>query len=364
MTATHTDASGEDLQRWVRIAGRAPSPHNTQPWAVRVVDGRIEVAVVPERVLSAGDPSFRDLLLSLGAWVESATIAAAADGRGLVVEPTTHLDRLDDLPVHGPADPGSPVLVLRPDDAPSPTPFTPQDVLGRRTHRGTLSTGPDVSADVPGMPSWLRLVELDDAAMTRLVRLGLAWTASRTSIAAELVRWLRLSPEHPRYTQDGMTDQMLLLPSWAARLGAPATRRPGLHSAALRLAGLAGRTVEAVDRARPLPRPTDAPPDAPRHLVLVADSDAIRSATESLEGRLGLPPAEVVEAGRALQRAWLHAHRAGLAVAPHSEVVDSPHAVAALRRRIGLRRSSVALAVFSVGRPTTPPPPSPRLIDG
>ncbi|MBO0898718.1 hypothetical protein J1G43_01910 [Cellulomonas sp. zg-ZUI22] len=355
----------DDLHRWVHVAGRAPSAHNTQPWSPRVVAGTVEVAVVPDRVLAAGDPSFRDLLLSLGAWVESFAIAAAADGRGVHVEPTDRLDRLADLPVRGPADPGAPVLVLHPQAAPYPTPFTPADVRGRRTHRGHLDPAPDLRTDVPPLPAGLALLQVDDAAMRHLVRLGGAWTASRRAVAAELVRWLRLSPAHPRYARDGMTDRMLLLPSPLARLAAPLTRRPALHDAALTAAGIAGRAVEAVGRTRPLPAPPapDEPLTGPQHLVLVARTPGVRSGTEELDARLGLPPADVVEAGRALQRTWLHAHRAGLAVAPHSEVVDSPHAVAGLRRRLGLRRTQVALAVFSVGRPTAPAPASPRLTD-
>lgn len=369
MTATHDGAPGrvaeDDLRRWVRLAGRAPSAHNTQPWSVRVADGRIEVGVVPGRMLCAGDPSSRDLLLALGAWVESAVVVAAADGHGLDVAPTPVLDRLDDLPVRGPADPADAVLVLRPTGTPAATPFTPADVRERRVNRGPLLPGPDLRADAPALPSWLRLLQVDDPAMRRLVRLGTAWTASRPAVAAELVRWLRLSPAHPRYTRDGMTDRMLQLPAWAARVAAPVTRRPALHDAALRVAGVVGRAVESVDRTRPLPPPPapGAPLDGPQHLVLVAQTRDVHSATETLDARLGLPPAQVVEAGRALQRTWLHAHRAGLAVAPHSEVVDSPHAVAALRRRLGLRRSQVALAVFSVGRPTVPAPASPRLTD-
>ncbi|UZN04528.1 hypothetical protein [Cellulomonas sp. S1-8] len=361
MTSTHDD----DLHRWVRTAGRAPSAHNTQPWSARVVDGRIEVAVVPDRVLAAGDPSCRDLLLSLGAWVECVAVAAAADGRGVVVAATPHLDRLADLPVRGPADADAPVLVLRPDATPYATPFTPDDVRERRTYRGRLEAAPDLRVDAPPLPPGLALLQVDDPAMRHLVRLGGAWTASRPAVAAELVRWLRLGPAHPRYAQDGMTDRMLLLPPALARVAAPLTRRPALHDAALTVAGWAGRAVEAVGRSRSLP-PAPAPGEpleGPQHLVLVARTPGVLGATEALDARLGLPPVDVVDAGRALQRTWLHARRVGLAVAPHSEVVDSPHAVAGLRRRLGLRRSQVALAVFSVGRATAEVPRSPRLTD-
>ncbi|MBX9246041.1 hypothetical protein ICW40_14640 [Actinotalea ferrariae] len=365
MTSAH-EPPRPDPSAWVRAAGRAPSPHNTQPWAPRVVDGRIELGVVPSRVLCAGDPTSRDLLLALGAWVESAAVAAAADGRSLRVEPTPHLERLDAMPVHGPADPATPVLVLHPEDEPYDTPFTPDDVRSRRVHRGTLTAAPDVLTDAPGVPLWLRLEEVDAATMRHLVRLGTAYTVARPGIAAELVRWLRLSEDHPRYDRDGMTDRMLLLPRPIARLAAPFTRRARLRDRLLAVAGRVARAIENLGQAQPLPRPAAA--DGPRHLVLVADlrvlgHDAVHSRTEAMDSRLPLPHADVVEAGRVLQRMWLHAHRAGVSVAPHSEVVDSPAAEAALRRRLGLRRAEIALAVFSAGRASTPAPPSPRLTD-
>ncbi|WP_182111223.1 hypothetical protein [Actinotalea sp. JY-7876] len=355
------------LRRWLTIAGRAPSPHNTQPWAPRVAGRTIELAVVPSRVLCAGDPTFRDLLLSLGAWVESAAVAAAADGRSLRAEPTPHLERLHDLPVRGPADPATPVLVLHVEDAPYPTPFTPQDVRTRRVHRGELGAAPDVWTDAAGLPDWLRLGEVDGAAMRHLVRLGTASTVSRRGVAEELVRWLRLSPDHPRYRQDGMTDAMLGVPRLAARLAAPFTRRAALRDPLLGVAGRAARTLELLGRGQPVPVGRHAD-DGPRHLALVADTralglDGVHSRTEAMDSSLGLPPAEVVEAGRVLQRLWLHAHRAGVSVAPHSEVIDSPHAQGALRKRLGVRRADVVLAVFSAGRARTPAPVSPRLTD-
>lgn len=364
---------------WVRVAGRAPSAHNTQPWSPRVVGSTVELGVVPGRMLAAGDPTSRDLLLALGAWVESAEIAAAADGRSLRVEPTPHLERLDELPVHGQADPARPLLLLHAQDEPYATPFTPDDVRERRVHRGPLaavSTAPDGSdafdvADVPDVPPWLRFAEVDGPAMAHLVRLGTAYTVARPGIATELVRWLRLTEAHPRYHRDGMTAEMLGLPRPVARLAAPFTRRARLRDPLLRVAGRVALALEGLGQGAPLPpEPRSAATGAagPRHLVLVADTrvlghDGVHSRTEAMDSRLPLPHADVVEAGRVLQRSWLHAHRAGVSVAPHSEVVDSPYAEAALRRRLGLRRAEVVLAVFSAGRASTPAPRSPRLTD-
>ena len=80
--------SAADIAAMLRIASRSPSAHNTQPWAPRIVGpDTVEVSVVPARTLPAGDPSFRDLVLALGAWCESLAVAAAADGRSIDVEP-------------------------------------------------------------------------------------------------------------------------------------------------------------------------------------------------------------------------------------------------------------------------------------
>ena len=59
---------------------RAPSAHNAQPWVLDYDPERIELGFDPRRHLEAGDPSRRDLFLSLGAFVEAVLVAAAAEG--------------------------------------------------------------------------------------------------------------------------------------------------------------------------------------------------------------------------------------------------------------------------------------------
>ena len=355
--------SAADIAAMLRIASRSPSAHNTQPWAPRIVEpDTIEVSVVPARTLPAGDPSFRDLVLALGAWCESLAVAAAADGRSIDVEPLDALSRLDELPLDGPADPEDPVLRIRVLDAPSASPYTVQDVLARRVFRGTLGA---LDWTAPALPPWLGVRELDDGAMTRLVRLGVAYIASRPSVAAELLHWLRLSPEHPNYRRDGMTDRMLMIPRPLATLATPFTRHSRLRDPAIAVGGAFARAVEGIERSVRLPPVTAGL--GPRHIVLVVDARKlggdVPSATEAMDSRIGAPEPTVLEAGRQLQRLWLHVHTIGGVVSPHSEIIDSPHAHGRLRRRLGLRRSEVALAVFTVGRALGEVPVSPRLTD-
>jgi nitroreductase len=360
----------------VLLASRSPSPHNTQPWSPRIDGDTIEVAVVPSRTLPAGDPTFRDVIMSLGAWLESVAVGAAEAGFKITVDILPALSQLDTLPIDGPADPALPVFCVRlapQADAPTDvaSTFRSADVRERRVYRGTLSGRTNVYADLDALalPSWLSLRTLDNAAMGQLSRRGIAFTASRESIARELLHWLRLDSGHPRYSLDGMTDDMLLMPRWLARAAAPFTRTTRLRNPALKIASSLARLAEGVGSDAPLPPRSAGETSAPTHHVLVANAraagvDDLLSSTESMDSRIGVTEAHALEAGRVLQRLWLHAHRQGLAVSPHSELIDSPAAHGALRGRLGLRRGEVALAVFSAGVPqTNAVPRSPRLTD-
>ncbi|RFA10405.1 hypothetical protein B7R54_15230 [Subtercola boreus] len=454
------------LASLITLAGRAPSPHNTQPWSPHIVGGggdavagatgsaadggaagdgasggasggggaasgadaggaAIEVCVVPSRTLPAGDPSFRDVVLALGAWVESFAIGAAEAGFDTRVETLAQLERLEELPLTGPADGARPVLrvSLVPTGTPAGTPppptgtppatgsvrstslppvappgtalptpaastgtppgtapahrahpFTSADVRDRAVFRGRLVGHPatwDTLSDVD-LPPWLTLRRLDDKAMAYLSRLGIAFTASRPSVAKELLQWLRLDPAHPRYTRDGMTDAMLGIPAPLARLAAPATRWRRIQNPLVGAAGVVGRAAESLERARTL-RPlalslSESDPESATHLVLVANArlaaldDGPRT-TAAMDSRIGVSEPDALEAGRVLQRLWLHAHTLGLVVSPHSELIDSPLAHGLLRKRLSLGRSDVALSVFSAGVASGEVPRSPRLTD-
>jgi hypothetical protein len=371
MTA-ETPASPELLHELVLLASRSPSPHNTQPWSPRIVGGGIEVAIVPSRTLPAGDPTFRDVIMALGAWIESVAIGAREAGYAVDVEVLPALSDLDSLPVTGPADSERPVfrVMLVPDEATAAT-FTSDDVRDRRVYRGALVGRPDVFAQLDSLqlPPWLSVRSLDDGAMKQLSTLGIAFTASRTAVANELLHWLRLDPRHPRYNRDGMTDEMLGMPRGLARLAAPFTRSARLRDPVVALAGPVAGFFEGIRQNAPLPTGVVDEAGAPTHHVLVANSRAAGiggnlSVTEALDSRIGVTEPHALEAGRVLQRLWLHAHRQGVAVSPHSELIDSPAAHGALRTRLGLSRSDVALSVFSAGvAQTAQIPRSPRLTD-
>lgn len=348
------------LHGLIEAARSAPSAHNTQPWAPRVAGDGIDLGVATGRTLPLGDPTGRDTLLALGAWTEAAAIAAARAGRRLEVQ---ELPGLSDPDAIVRARRTDPVVRLTLGDAADEDELW--SALGARlTHRGPVQRVPGFLAGA-AVPSWMRLVPLAAGDLRHFSALGTADTLTRPGVAEELASWLRLSPRHPRYDLDGLSDRVLLLPPAAAAFATPFTRRRRLRDAAALLARHGGDVVRRILLEVPIEAAGDAA-DAD-HFALVVDSNELSlgsgpALTRVLNSPLGLPASVVLDAGRALMRVWLQAAQQGLALAPHSEVLDSPLARGELEFRLGLARRAVPLFVASVGRPVAADPPrSPRL---
>ena len=65
----------------LHYASLAPSGHNAQPWYVKVVNrGDWIIGADPERRLPTVDPNNREVMLSIGAFAENLSIAAAVQG--------------------------------------------------------------------------------------------------------------------------------------------------------------------------------------------------------------------------------------------------------------------------------------------
>lgn len=341
------------LGRIVSVAARAPSAHNTQPWRVERTEDGIDLGLHEERLLRVGDPTGRDALLALGCWVEAATIGARGEGTALRVEPDA--DALAAFSAEPTRAPDAPLVRLRiAGDGEPDAGFTAAEVAERAVFRGRLAP----IADDAGMGAALgepdlRLVRVPGSRAPRLVALGDAGALGRRAVTAEALDWTRFTPRDPRFRRDGLTAPTLLIPRPAAALaGALAGSRAG--RAVLETALVAGSRLAPV-------LPGGAHPGL---FVLVADGRHVAAGgiAGSVRHPAGLPAAEVIGAGRALLRAWLAANRAGVAVAPASQVIDAPRAHAALRRGLGLRSADVALAVFAAGVPQSDPPRSPRLV--
>ncbi len=363
-----TPVDHDHLESLIRAAGRAPSAHNTQPWATRVRDGGVDLAVDPRRTLPAGDQTGRDTLLALGAWLECFTIVAAEDGLRTMITILAAAEEVDELELDGAPDFARPVARIELAPGADVLPFTTADVAERAVFRGRLIPGPEIWADLNDcdLPPWLQLRRLDPPAMRRLLRLGTGYLTSHPLVLTELITWLRFTPAEARTRRDGLDVRSFGLPPGVGRVARSWLRRPGRQRATVRSVAFVGTALDLLWQARtgdrPLERDTDTHFAGVDHLVLVADP-RLAGGSDGSTNPAGIGAAEVIEAGRALLRCWLHAHHHAQRVSPRSEVIDAPFAAAALRSRLSLSRSQIPLAVFSSGYPDGTSPRSARLTD-
>jgi hypothetical protein len=317
----------EDLRQLEPQFYRAPSAHNAQPWQLHYAADRVELVRDPARELLEGDPTQRDLYLSLGAFVEAVLISAAAVGVGLRFEPGG-----DPQPLR--------VGTFLPAEELYETPFTSADLERRQTSRLEYDPGRLGADELAAARGQLGVgAELHEIPTRDLV--GLASAADRhlwesPEVVEELRRWLRLSRRHPRYAEDGLSYDCLGLSRLQAAAAAVLLQRPvyrlvrglGLHRAFMTTASLLEREGSA--------------------LVLVG-------AAETKE--------DVLTQGRTLLRVWLAIAQRGLYTHPLSQILDCPETERELASRVGVAPGRGLLSIFRVGR-SKPPARSHRLASG
>jgi hypothetical protein len=124
-------AIGPVLAGVLSRAARAPSSHNTQPWAVRILEKDLwTIGEDRGRRLGVVDPQERELVLSIGAFVEHLVIAAAAAGWQAGVSPAS-------------GEPGGTLVEVRLRPAPGPSDVAVAAQIDRRRtlRKGYLDTG-------------------------------------------------------------------------------------------------------------------------------------------------------------------------------------------------------------------------------
>lgn len=316
-----------DLRELEPYFWRAPSAHNTQPWVLRYRDHGVEVGWDAGRTLPDSDPTGRDLRLSLGAFVECCLVVCAGTGHAVTFWPDySEISRR--------------VGYLVPAASAYPTPFGISDVTSRTTSRVAYQPGPLDQAAV----TRLRELAEEAGAELRLVPCrelsGLLDRADRhgfgsPSVVAELRSWLRLTPRHPSYRKDGLTDKALALsrPQAAGLRAALALYSP------LRRLGLP-RALAAASRG-----------------LLDYEGQVVVLVAPSANG-----PASQVAMGRVLMRQWLALSKAGYATHPLSQLIDCQGTRETLAGRTGITDPARLVSVYRAGRPAGQAQRSARLI--
>jgi hypothetical protein len=199
---------------WLEIARhahRAPSPHNTQPYRLKIVNDReAEVIFLPRRGLYVADPLGRFTWLTAGVFVEICSIAAHALGFELDVS-------FDYSPMYPNGDVETPQTIACLRLVPASGPVSDLDaelILKRQTSRlpydGTACP-PEAIAELQAEAS-----RLGHAFETRVDAEAIRWVVELNKQAlfhdldddrqrTELTKWLRFSEREEELLRDGLS---------------------------------------------------------------------------------------------------------------------------------------------------------------
>ncbi|AQV94200.1 hypothetical protein BJN34_09905 [Cupriavidus necator] len=303
----------------VAQAGRAPSAHNIQPARWRFAGDRIELVEEPARWLSVSDPTGRDNQVALGMAWEGMAMALSTLGLGLT-QP-----EVADLP-YPPAAPGlRQAAAGRITTGASPDPLA-AFVDMRRAFRGKFRGATRLqlkalSACAAAHAEFVTLAsESSTAQIARWYDDAAAAAFDHPGFAAELYRWLRLSPDDPGWPRDGLSAECMALSRWEA-WGASIALRPGVFSvlSALSLTG-----------------------------ALASESAKIKSAARIVLIHAA-PHVSNFDVGRRWYRFWLAMTASGLAGVPMSALADSPGHAALLAESQRLPRGNRLVNVMRFG---------------
>ncbi|MDO7724060.1 MAG: hypothetical protein MUQ13_04520 [Loktanella sp.] len=307
--------SKDQFEQVVARANLAPSIHNAQPARWRLRGKVIEIAADTRVALPAADPDGRSVGLSCGAAVEATVLALSA--MGLMAEVENLWDQADlhwwrghrmvarvAMGESGVAD----GLAVRFDE--------------RFTWRGAFLDGSpklfgwsrDDTALVLDVATRRWLAELNDNASLGILR--------NKAFRRELLSWMRLEGDHPRYDVDGLSREALRLPQQVVR-----KVRLGF--------GPMWPVLEMFGRTKALTAEADVTMSAP---VLACFH---RDAEES-----------DVDAGRAYLRMLLEAAGMGLMAWPMAALTDDAQAAAQIVSKLAIGPERRLVQVLRFGEPS------------
>jgi len=280
--------TGSWLTEVLDLAARAPSGHNAQPWLVRVGEpGRLVIVGAGNRRLPAVDPANRELLLSIGTFLENLIVAARHYGHELEYRVIAG-DAMD-----------TDLVELR-DTSADAVPFPLDRIRKRRVvrephSRRELSAG-DVAALSQAAGDSVVFISATSAA-GKYLRDGtveaMRVQTCRDAAQEELSRWIRVWDPHEHRRNDGLTPK------------------------ALGISGLAGWYVGRFMRRESVMKKgfRNATVDMARRQVRSLGGWLVVSSPDSR-------PATLVETGRKVERMLLGVRDRMIAVHPMSQMLE------------------------------------------
>ena len=199
-----------ELREILYHASLAPSGHNTQPWTVRIPEpGRLVIGTAMERRLPGVDPLNRELLLSIGAFLENLVVTARHHGHDLEYR----------VIASSPAD--QELLEVKLLQA-NPVDFALEKIRLRRTVRGHHQAQELKTEDLRALSEPLRerLVFFPRGSVAgKYLQEGTVEAnrlqAYRDAAQEELSRWIRWSDNDARKFRNGLTPEAMEITGFA-----------------------------------------------------------------------------------------------------------------------------------------------------
>jgi len=276
------------LGRILHYASLAPSGHNSQPWYVRWIDDRkMIIGADPDRRLPAVDPDNREMMLSLGAFVENLSLAAGDMGYEARIEVKAGSPREQEI-----------LEVTLREARPVPYPLERMSLRMTAKHGYRSAELKMHDVDALAEPLGGRLFYFPPGSEhARCIQEGTVEAfrvqTDRDEAQKELVRWLRLGNEAEEKHRDGLT------------------------TAGMEIRGLKGWYV------RNLTRPKDFMKQSMRKRSV---EQAARLAGQGggwfVITSPGESVADLIEAGRGFERMALMARERGVALHPMTQILE------------------------------------------
>lgn len=319
-----TWAEGLAYARWT------PSPHNTQPWRLRVASPtEAEVYYDPRRLLPVTDPTGAFTIMGLAMFVEYLGVALRA--RGVTLE--THIrEEALDYTATRPRLFASLTFSAEPtDNAPE---FDRKLILERKTSRMPYDGRPVENSTMASLEELARGFGNDFAWSSdpKLVewiidlnRYTLFADLDDAPSRTELRRWIRTSDDEAARHADGLWSHCLRFPGWLLKAFFDDHDKWGRGWRA-RVSGE----------------------------MLVNGMHGTR--TVAWWSGPFETPADWIATGRVLGRSWLELTRRGIGLHPFGSVITNATAHARLRERLGMTEGDSRLWLLArLGRSQTPP---------
>jgi len=271
----------------LRLASLAPSGHNTQPWTVKIIEpGKWIIGADSGRRLPGVDPDNRELLLSIGAFLENLHLAAGSFGyraeQKVLAKRTSDRDLVS--------------ITLRKD---RPVSFPFEKITLRKTIRNGHLNQPLSESDIKLLTSSRESFHFYPAASRegRMLAEGTIEAnviqAGRKSAVKELSEWIRFSDKDARKYRNGLTPESMEIHGISGFVV-----RNFFNSDSVMSSGFKDKTVEGVKKQVA---------SCGGWIVITSEDSKVKT---------------LIDTGRAFQRMCLETRGRNIAVHPMTQILE------------------------------------------